>query len=81
MPLTMRPTRLGAGIDQDRQDFTAEPWRVNSPFSVLAGRTPRPKVSGERFVQLGPVASFTRPISRRSPTPSQLFAKISIDPR
>ena len=22
MPLTMRPTRLGAGIDKDRQDFT-----------------------------------------------------------
>ena len=22
MPLTMRPTNLGAGIDKDRQDFT-----------------------------------------------------------
>ena len=35
----VRPTGLGAGIDKDRQDFTVEPWRVNSPFSVLAGRT------------------------------------------
>ena len=26
MPLTMRPTGLGAGIDKDRQDFTVEPW-------------------------------------------------------
>jgi len=42
MPLTLRPTALGAGIDKDRQDFTVEPWRVNSPFSVLAGR-----ISGE----------------------------------
>ena len=39
MALTMRPTGLGAGVDKDRQDFTVEPWRVNSPFSVLAGRT------------------------------------------
>ena len=33
MPLTIRPTGLGAGIDKDRPDFTVEPWRVNSPFS------------------------------------------------
>ena len=24
MPLTMRPTGLGAGIDKDRQDFTTK---------------------------------------------------------
>ena len=35
--LMLRPT--GPGIDKDRQDFTVELWRVNSPFSVLAGRT------------------------------------------
>jgi hypothetical protein len=39
MALTMRPTGLGAGIDKDRQDFSVELWRVNSPFSLLAGRT------------------------------------------
>ena len=39
MPLNMRPTGLGTGIDKDRQDFTVEPWRVNSPFSLLAGKT------------------------------------------
>jgi hypothetical protein len=39
MALTMRPTGLGAGIDKDRQDFIVEPRRVNSPFSLLAGKT------------------------------------------
>ena len=39
MPLKPRPTGLGSGIDKDRQDFTVEWWRVNFPFSVLAGKT------------------------------------------
>ena len=39
MPLAVRPTGFGAGIDKDRQDFTVESWRVNSPFSLLAGKT------------------------------------------
>ena len=39
MSLTMRPTGLGAGIDKEHPDFSIELWRVNSPFSVLAGKT------------------------------------------
>ena len=39
MPLTMRPTCLGSGIDKERPDFSVELWRVNSPFSLLAGKT------------------------------------------
>ena len=39
MPLKLRPTGLGSGIDKDRPDFSIELWRVNSPFSLLAGRT------------------------------------------
>ena len=35
MALTMRPPGLGAGIDKDRQEFTVELWRVNSPFRLL----------------------------------------------
>ena len=76
MALTMRPTGLGAGIDKDRQDFTVEPWRVNSPFSVLAGRTRFRKLAVRASVRLGWVASFARPISRghvcRATTPQDL---------
>jgi hypothetical protein len=75
MPLTMRPTGLGAGIDKDRQDFSVELWRVNSPFSVLAGRTRVRKQAVRASVRLGWVASFTRPISRghvcRATTPQR----------
>jgi hypothetical protein len=39
MALKMRPTGLGSGLDKDRPDFSIELWRVNSPFSLLAGRT------------------------------------------
>jgi hypothetical protein len=39
MPLKLRPTGLGSGIDKDRPDFSIELWRVNSPFSQLARRT------------------------------------------
>jgi len=35
----LRPTGLGFGLDKDRPDFGIELWRVNSPFSLLAGRT------------------------------------------
>ena len=39
MPLTMRPTGLGAGIDKDRQDFT-----IYSGGWATAGFTRRPAV-------------------------------------
>jgi hypothetical protein len=39
MPLKLRPTGLGSGIDKDRPDFSIELWRVNSPVSQLARRT------------------------------------------
>ena len=77
MPLKLRPTGLGSGIDKDRQDFTVEWWRVNSPFSVLAGRTRVRKQAVRASVRLGWVASFTRPISRRSRMPSHYSPKIS----
>lgn len=35
MPLKLRPTGLGSGIDKDRPDYTVELWRVNSPFRLL----------------------------------------------
>ena len=28
MPLTMRPTGLGSGIDKDRPDYTVYCWRM-----------------------------------------------------
>jgi hypothetical protein len=61
MPLTMRPTGLSSPIDKIRQDFTVEPGRVNSPFSVLAGRTRVRKLAVRDSIRLGSVASFTRP--------------------
>jgi hypothetical protein len=39
MPLTMRPTGLGAGIDKDRQDFTvySGEWAVGRIYEVRGG--------------------------------------------
>ena len=38
---------MGSGIDKDRQDFTVEWWRVNSPFSLLAEKNSASERSGE----------------------------------
>ena len=59
MTLKLRPTGLGSGIDKDRHHF--EPWRVNSPFSVLAGRTRVRQLVVRDLMRLGSVASCTRP--------------------
>jgi hypothetical protein len=39
MPLTMRPTGLGAGIDNDRQDFTIYRggWAVGRIYETRGG--------------------------------------------
>src|SRR6185312_5033772 len=39
MPLTMRPTGLGAGIDKDRQDFTifSGGWAVGRIYETRGG--------------------------------------------
>ena len=39
MPLTMRPTGLGAGIDKDRQDFTvySGDWAVGRTYETRGG--------------------------------------------
>jgi hypothetical protein len=52
MPLKLRPTSLGAGIDKDRQDYTiySGAWAVGRIYETLAvpttcdgsGRSPSP---------------------------------------
>ena len=39
MPLSSARPASAPGFDKDRPDFGIELWRVNSPFSLLAGRT------------------------------------------
>jgi hypothetical protein len=40
MPLTMRPTGLGSGIDKDRQDYTVYTggWDIGRIYEVRGGR-------------------------------------------